>query len=141
MRTSGSSYSSVRDINMTKIVFCIIVCILTVSCEKPNDKVELQDSELVKAVQTVIQELTDDDKQAIRSVERLKLVVLYYTWGNEVRSQLQLKNRDSKLVGAICGKPCEPADATMIVIYAVWSELNNLTFERDTFLKEQNIQD
>jgi hypothetical protein len=74
-------------------------------------------------VRDIIAGLSPEDRARIKTTSKPDLIKFHHGWGTSIRNRYGLWQSNSKLVHAACGRPCHPDDASMIIIEAVWQEL------------------
>ncbi|UOV05155.1 hypothetical protein MUU75_19170 [Pseudoxanthomonas mexicana] len=76
-------------------------------------------------VADILSALSAEDKAELRSTKKEDLIMFHHGWGTGIRNYYGLWRGNTKLIEAACGKDCHPDDASMIIIEAVWSALQD----------------
>jgi hypothetical protein len=76
-----------------------------------------------EAVAEIISGLSDENKALVRGTARRDLIRFHHGWGTGIRNDFDLWGGNTELL-ASCGSPRMHADsASMVIIEAVWSRL------------------
>lgn len=79
---------------------------------------------LERAVDDIIEGLSVEDRNSVRSQSRNDLIRYHHGWGTGIRNELGLWRGNHALLAAACGgESCHPDDASMKIIEAVWERL------------------
>lgn len=82
---------------------------------------------LERAVDDIIEGLSVEDRDSIRSQSRDDLILYHHGWGTGIRNETGLWRGNHALLRAACdGEPCHPDDASMKIIEAVWERLQKI---------------
>ncbi|WP_277036349.1 DUF6794 domain-containing protein [Caballeronia mineralivorans] len=76
-------------------------------------------------VRMIISSLPDKDRLNVKNTKKEDLIRFHHGWGTGIRNYYGLWRGNKKLILSACGKPCHPDDASMVIIEAVWEELQN----------------
>jgi hypothetical protein len=74
-------------------------------------------------VKDILSRMSEKDKELVRSTKSGDLIMFHHGWGTGIRNYYGLWRGNQKLIVSACGMPCQPDDASMIIIRAVWQEL------------------
>ncbi|WAC73759.1 hypothetical protein OU995_03190 [Roseateles sp. SL47] len=88
--------------------------------ELPPEKWPLTVSATVKDLLT---RMSAESKATVKDTKKEDLILFHHGWGTGIRNYYGLWRGNQKLIQSACGKPCHPDDASMIIIEAVWAEL------------------
>jgi hypothetical protein len=78
---------------------------------------------VAEAVSDIVRRLPEKDKERIRSTKKEDLIKFHHGWGTGIRNYYGLRRGNNKLIVSACGKPCDPDEASMVIIRAVWTAL------------------
>jgi hypothetical protein len=76
-------------------------------------------------VSDLLSTLPPEDKAKLRSTKKEDLIMFHHGWGTGIRNYYGLWRGNENLIESACGKGCHPDDASMVIIEAVWSALQN----------------
>ena len=109
---------------LTRLVIVLIVASISTATLAEEDLPPDQWPETVDAVvQDIIKGMPQQDQKRIRETSREDLIQFHHGWGTGIRNYYGLWRGNKKLILSACGKPCQPDDASMIIIEAVWEAL------------------
>ncbi|BCD89150.1 hypothetical protein PSm6_55570 [Pseudomonas solani] len=74
-------------------------------------------------VADILASMTPEDKATIRQTKKDDLIMYHHGWGTGIRNYYGLWRGNSTLIESACGEGCHPDDASMVIIEAVWSAL------------------
>jgi hypothetical protein len=74
-------------------------------------------------VKDILSRMSEKDKELVRKSKGGDLIMFHHGWGTGIRNYYGLWRGNQKLIKSACGGPCEPDDASMIIIRAVWQKL------------------
>jgi hypothetical protein len=74
-----------------------------------------------EAVAQLLSEMSDKDKETIRNTKKEDLIKFHHGWGTGIRNDLGLWQGNKDLIKDT--KANHPDDASMVIIEAVWKEL------------------
>jgi uncharacterized protein DUF6794 len=74
-------------------------------------------------VRNILARLPAEDKQRLKTMRKEDLIQFHHGWGTGIRNYYGLRRGNTKLLASACGRPCHPDDASVIIIEAVWQEL------------------
>lgn len=74
-------------------------------------------------VKDILTRMSEKDKELVRKTQGADLIMFHHGWGTGIRNYYGLWRGNQKLIVSACGRPCHPDDASMIIIRAVWQEL------------------
>ena len=74
-------------------------------------------------VKDILSRMSEKDKELVRNTKGGDLIMFHHGWGTGIRNYYGLWRGNQKLIESACGMPCQPDDASMIIIRAVWQEL------------------
>jgi len=74
-------------------------------------------------VKDILSGMSDKDKELVCKTKGGDLIMSHHGWGTGIRNYYGLWRGNQKLIESACGMPCQPDDASMIIIRAVWQEL------------------
>ena len=74
-------------------------------------------------VADILRTMPEAEKRQIRQTRKDDLILFHHGWGTGIRNQYGLWRGNGALIFSACGKPCHPDDASMVIIEAVWEEL------------------
>jgi hypothetical protein len=75
------------------------------------------------ATQKIISLLSEKDRLLVKEPKKENLILYHHGWGRGIRNSLGLWRGNQKLLLSACGKPCDPDEASMKIIEAVWVNL------------------
>ncbi|QIL69367.1 hypothetical protein G7048_02600 [Diaphorobacter sp. HDW4B] len=75
------------------------------------------------AVKDIVGRMTPENKAIVKNTSKSDLIMFHHGWGTSIRNYYGLRRGNRKLVDSACHKPCHPDDASMVIIEAVWTEL------------------
>ena len=79
-----------------------------------------------EAVSVLFTGLSAKDKETLRQTPREDLIQYHFSWGMDIRNAFGLWAGNDALLKSVCGgAPCDPDDASMIIIAAVWEKVQN----------------
>lgn len=76
-------------------------------------------------VKDILSRMSEEDKERVRNTKGGDLIMFHHGWGTGIRNYYGLWRGNKKLIKSACGMPCQPDDASMIIIEAVWQELKS----------------
>ena len=76
-------------------------------------------------VKDILSRMSEKDKELVRKTKSGDLILFHHGWGTGIRNYYGLWRGNKKLIESACGGPCQPDDASMIIIRAVWGELKS----------------
>jgi hypothetical protein len=78
-----------------------------------------------EAVELLLSELPERDKEAIRNIAEEQLSTLHFSLGNYIRNGFGLWENNEELLKACCpdGSPQNADDASMVIVKALWWKL------------------
>lgn len=80
----------------------------------------------VKAtVMDLLSKMPDENKETIRKTRKDDLIMFHHGWGTGIRNHYGLWRGNHALVEDACGEGCNPDDASMVIIEAVWEALQD----------------
>ena len=87
------------------------------------DKVPLSASE---ALQMFLEALTDEEKKALKEIEEDHIALFHHTWGQEIRNDWSMWEKDTPLVNSfkVMGIS-HPDDMSGIILRSAHRKLNN----------------
>jgi hypothetical protein len=74
-------------------------------------------------IRDIIVRMSAEDKERVRTTKKQDLILFHLGWGVGIRNHYGLWRGNERLILSACGRPCHPDDASMIIIEAVWQEL------------------
>jgi hypothetical protein len=74
-------------------------------------------------VRDIVARLPAPDKERVKTTKKEDLILFHHGWGTGIRNHYGLWRGNAKLIASACGGPCHPDDASMLIIEAVWQEL------------------
>lgn len=81
---------------------------------------------LVQAVDQIVDGMSDEEQNAVKSKPRENLIEFHMGWGMGIRNGLGLwRGNDALVISACGGERCHPDDASMKIIEAVWERLQH----------------
>lgn len=112
-----------------KLIQVLCLSLLLIACSSAPVKQKSETTELPATLETavdkIVSELSQEEKQKIKETPRNKLILLHRSWGAEIRNSYGLFDGNDALRKSACGKEkCHPDDASMEIIYGVWNVLN-----------------
>ena len=78
---------------------------------------------LETAISAVIARMSPSQKSIVKGTAKDSLFLLLGEWGDDIEERLNLKNKNNKLAATVCKKACTSEEATLIIMYAAWEEL------------------
>lgn len=75
------------------------------------------------AVLNILSTMSDKDKSMVKNTQKDDLTKFHSGWGVRIRNRFGLWTGNQELIISACGGPCHPDDASMVIIRAVWDEL------------------
>jgi hypothetical protein len=78
---------------------------------------------VAQAVPLIIANLTISQKSIIRGTSKDSLQQLQAEWGEDIEQLFGLNDGNTMLVSDACGRPCKTDEATLILMEAAWSAL------------------
>ncbi|MDI1230922.1 MAG: hypothetical protein PSU93_07235 [Methylobacter sp.] len=82
------------------------------------------------AVKDILSRMSEKDKELVRKTKHGDLIMFHHGWGTGIRNYYGLWRGNKKLIKSACGRPCQPDDASMVIIGAVWQELQSKSMKR-----------
>ena len=76
-----------------------------------------------EAVTRVLSEMSEKDKEAVRNTKKEDFNKFHHGWGTGIRNDMGLWQGNAELLKD--AKANHPDDASMVIIEAVWTELQN----------------
>ena len=76
-------------------------------------------------VKDILSRMSEKDKELVRNTKGGDLIMFHHGWGTGIRNYYGLWRGNKKLIESACGGSCQPDDASMIIIRAVWGELKS----------------
>lgn len=76
-------------------------------------------------VKDILSRMSEKDKELVRNTKGGDLILFHHGWGTGIRNYFGLWRGNKKLIESACVGPCQPDDASMIIIRAVWRELKS----------------
>jgi hypothetical protein len=76
--------------------------------------------------------MSEKDKELVRKTHHGDLVLFHHGWGTGIRNYYGLWRGNKKLIKSACGRPCQPDDASMVIIGAVWQELQSKSMKSNS---------
>jgi hypothetical protein len=105
----------------------IIAALLTWCASSVADVKPLPNSQwprtVAQAVPLIIANLTVSQKSIIRGTSKDSLQQLQAEWGDDIEQLFGLNDGNTTLISAACGRPCKTDEATLILMEAAWSAL------------------
>ncbi len=103
----------------------LFLCFLTAAfADEPEALGPDKWPETVEAVtKMIIADMPEKNRLIIKGTKWQDLIKYHHGWGTGIRNHYGLWRGNQKLLLAACGKPCHPDDASVIIIEAVWVEL------------------
>ena len=91
-------------------------------------------SSVSESLEMFIETLTDEEKKALREIEEEHISLFHHTWGEEIRNNWSMWEKDTLLVNSfkILGIT-HPDDMSGIILTSAYRQLNNKPIK----LKEQ----
>jgi hypothetical protein len=80
-------------------------------------------STVADAVPHIIATLKPAQRSIVRGTSRDSLSLLQGEWGEDIEQLLGLKQVNTALVSAACGRPCTVDEATLLLMDAAWLAL------------------
>ena len=77
------------------------------------------------AVTDILRSLSEENKDTLRKRKKDELIMYHHGWGTGIRNDYGLWRGNNSLIESACGKGCHPDDASMVIIEAVWSSLQD----------------
>jgi len=77
-------------------------------------------------VKDILSSMPKDEKAKIKSTRKDDLIRYHHGWGTGIRNYYGLRRGNKDLIRAACGRPCDPDEASMKIIEAVWEKLQNV---------------
>ena len=74
-----------------------------------------------EAVAQILSEVTEKDKETVRNTKKEDLIKFHHGWGTGIRNDMGLWQGNKDLMKDT--KASHPDDASMVIIEAVWNEL------------------
>lgn len=110
---------------MKKIVFLLIL--LVASSVMAEDKEPLGPDQWPRTVEATVSDLIsslpDADKATVRETKKEDLIRFHHGWGTWIRNHYGLWRGNDELIESACGRRCHPDEASMVIIEAVWTAL------------------
>ena len=78
---------------------------------------------LEAAVSAVLASLSASQKSIVKGTAKESLFMLLPEWGEDIEERLSLRTKGSRLVATVCARACLPAEAALVIMEAVWKEL------------------
>lgn len=82
---------------------------------------------LSEAVNDLLASMSESFKNEVRSKKEKDLVQYHLSWGMGIRNAYGLWRGNDDLIKSVCGESCHPDTASMIIIEAVWTALQEQT--------------
>ena len=115
--------------NVMKKIIIILGTIFLFSCASQIENIEPKGRQnklprtVSDAVSIILSEMSEDDRRLIKNTKKDDLIRFHHGWGTGIRNEFGLWCDNEKLIESACGKGCHPDDASMVIIEAVWEEL------------------
>lgn len=74
-------------------------------------------------VKDILSGMPEKDKELVKNTKEGDLIKFHHGWGTGIRNYYGLWRGNDELIKSACGKPCHPDDASMVIIKAVWQQL------------------
>ncbi|NLS93981.1 MAG: hypothetical protein GXX96_17620 [Planctomycetaceae bacterium] len=109
-----------------------IAVLCLASCQKQTEPLPQEDwpKTLEEATARLIADMSDDDKQTVRSTKKEDLIEFHFGWGTGIRNSFGLWQGNDALLKS-CDKK-HPDDASMVIIESVWKRLNEQAGSEET---------
>lgn len=103
----------------------ILVLLLFFVCSFAGEekKISKLPKTVEEAVDNILSTMQPKDKFIVKDTKKSDLIKFHHGWGTGIRNEFGLWKGNNDLIMSACGKPCHPDDASMIIIEAVWEEL------------------
>ena len=75
------------------------------------------------AVSNILSTMSNKDKDILKKTKKEDLIKFHHGLGTGIRNEFGLWKGNEELLISACGKPCHPDEASMVIIEAVWIEL------------------
>jgi hypothetical protein len=123
LQISGVGSSWYPSSNRLYIIAALLLwCASSVADVKPLLRSQWP-STVAQAVPLIIANLTVSQKSIIRGTSKDSLQQLQAEWGDDIEQLFGLNDGNTTLISAACGRPCKTDDATLILMEAAWSAL------------------
>ena len=113
-----------RNFALVMIVLLVVVC-LTLPYDHRKPAEHPWPKTLDAAVADILDGLSEADKEVVRQTKYEDLIQYHHGWGTGIRNEFGLWRGNDELMLSVCGKPCLPDTASMLIIRAVWRALKN----------------
>lgn len=111
-------------LNQAVLVFALLTALNVTSGAYAADAASASTPETLEAaVVAVIARMSPSQKSIVKGTAKDSLFLLLGEWGDDIEERLNLKNKSNKLAATVCKKACSSEEATLIVMKAVWDEL------------------
>ena len=74
-------------------------------------------------VKDILTRLSEKDKATVRNTKLEDLIQFHHTWGMAIRNYYGLWRGNDAVIRDACGRACHPDDVSMLIIVAVWRQL------------------
>lgn len=74
-------------------------------------------------VKDILANLSDESKATVRETKKEDLILFHHGWGTGIRNHYGLWRGNEALLKSACPDGCHPDEASMIIIEAVWTSL------------------
>lgn len=112
---------------MKKCVFLLILLVATSVIAE--DKEPLGPDQWPRTVEATVADLlsslSDADKATVRETKKEDLIRFHHGWGTGIRNHYGLWRGNEELIESACGRRCHPDEASMAIIEAAWTALQD----------------
>lgn len=108
------------------IVVCLCVLVLVVIGVAVSNRfsANVYPETVDIAADIIIKRLSDEDRLLIKNTKKEDLINFHHGWGTSIRNDFGLWDGNEKLLRSAChGEICDPDEASMVIIEAVWMRL------------------
>ena len=107
----------------------LLLAFLVATSAMAEDKEPLGPDQLPRTVKAtvvdLISALSEEDRATVRDTKKEGLIKFHHGWGTGIRNHYGLWRGNEELIESACGKGCHPDDASMVIIEAVWTALQD----------------
>lgn len=105
--------------------FILLLVLFLPSCLVAQEVLEADSwpTTVEAVVRDILSRMPAEDKETVRNTKKAELIRFHHGWGTGIRNHYGLWRGNSALIESACGAPCHPDDASMVIIEAVWKEL------------------
>jgi hypothetical protein len=108
--------------NLLTTAALLVFCAAAIADVKPLPRSQWP-SNVAEAVPLIIATLNATQRSIVSGTSKDSLRLHLGEWGEDIEKLLGLDNGNTVLVAAACGRPCRTDEATLALMEATWSAL------------------